>query len=99
MKSMLFLLAAACFADGASARQASGTTAQDQERSAVEAAVRRFEQAVQEFDRKKANAVITPDARWIENSLPVKFDDEWQLVQLRAIPVSRTSPSWKARCW
>jgi len=54
------------------------TKAQDNEKSAVEATVRGFEQAVQEFNRAKVNSFLAPDARWIENSLPVKFDDEWQ---------------------
>jgi ketosteroid isomerase-like protein len=52
--------------------------AQDSEKSAVEATVRGFEQAVQDFNRAKVDSFLTPDARWIENSLPEKFDDAWQ---------------------
>ncbi len=54
------------------------TKVQDSEKNAVEAAVRGFEQSVQEFNRAKVNSFLTPDARWIENSLPEKFDDAWQ---------------------
>jgi len=54
------------------------TKVQDSEKSAVEATVRGFEQAVQEFNRTLVNSFLTPDARWIEESLPVKFDDAWQ---------------------
>jgi len=56
------------------------TKVQDSEKSAVEATVRGLEQGVQEFNRDKVSSLLTPDARWIEHSLPVKFDDEWQLV-------------------
>ena len=51
--------------------------AQDNENSAVEATVRGFEQAVQDYDLAKVNSLLTPEARWIENSLQ-KIDAEWQ---------------------
>jgi ketosteroid isomerase-like protein len=54
------------------------TKVQDSEKSAVEAAVRDFAQAVQDYNFAKANSLVTPDARWIEHSLPRKLDDgEW----------------------
>jgi ketosteroid isomerase-like protein len=54
------------------------TKVQDDEKSAVEATVRGFEQACQDYNFAKANSLLKPDARWIEYSLPVKFDDEWR---------------------
>jgi ketosteroid isomerase-like protein len=55
-----------------------GTKAQDNEKSAVEATVRGFEQAVQEYNHARVNSLLTPEARWIEDSLPAKEDDlEW----------------------
>ncbi|MGA2855405.1 MAG: nuclear transport factor 2 family protein [Candidatus Sulfotelmatobacter sp.] len=54
------------------------TRVQDSERSAVEATVRDFEQAFQDYDNAKLNSLLTPDARWIENSLPNKIDRDWQ---------------------
>lgn len=54
------------------------TKVQDSEKSAVEATVRDFEQAVQDYNLAKANSLVTHDARWIEHSLPQKLDDgEW----------------------
>jgi len=53
------------------------TKVQDNEKSAVEATVRNFEQG-QDYNFAKAKSFLTPDARWIEGSLPVKFEDEWQ---------------------
>ena len=52
--------------------------AQDNEKSAVEATVRGFEQAVQDYNLAKVNSLLTPEARWIENSLPLKIDAVWQ---------------------
>jgi ketosteroid isomerase-like protein len=54
------------------------TKVQDNEKSAVEATVRGFEQAVQDYNLAKVKSLLTPDARWIEHSLPVKIEDEWQ---------------------
>jgi len=85
MKTLISLVAVACFAGAAFAQQTNPSKAQDSENSAVEATVREFERAVQEFNRDKANSSLTLDARWIENSRPVRFDDEWQPVEkLRA---------------
>jgi hypothetical protein len=56
------------------------TKVQDSEKSAVEATVRGFEQAVQDYNHPKADSLFTPEARWIEGSLPRKIEDEWQLV-------------------
>src|SRR5450432_535427 len=42
----------------------------DDEKLAVEAAVRAYEQDLQEYDFDKANSLLTPDARWIEDSYP-----------------------------
>ena len=54
-------------------------SAQDNEKSAVEAAVRDFEQAFQDYDNAKLNSLLTPDARWIQDSLPNKIDVEWKM--------------------
>ena len=54
------------------------TRVQDSERSAVDPTVRDFEQAFQDYDNAKLNSLLTPDARWIENSLPNKIDRDWQ---------------------
>jgi ketosteroid isomerase-like protein len=52
--------------------------AQDDEKNAVEATVRGLEQAAQDYNHAKINSLLTPDARWIESSLPAKPDDlEW----------------------
>jgi ketosteroid isomerase-like protein len=55
------------------------TKVQDDEKSAVEAAVRDFEQAFQDYDNAKLNSLLTPDARWIQDSLPNKIDVEWKM--------------------
>jgi hypothetical protein len=39
--------------------------AQDNDKSAVEATVRRYEQACEQFDFAKANSMLAPGARWI----------------------------------
>lgn len=51
----------------------------DSERIAVESTVRGFEQATEDFDFDKANLLLAPQARWIEESLPEKADEwpEW----------------------
>jgi ketosteroid isomerase-like protein len=54
------------------------TKVQDSEKSAVEATVRDLEQACQDYNLAKVRSLLTPGARWIEGSLPVKIDDEWQ---------------------
>jgi ketosteroid isomerase-like protein len=52
--------------------------AQDNEKSAVEATVRDFEQAFQDYNYAKLNSLLTRDARSIMNSLPEKMDRwEW----------------------
>lgn len=51
--------------------------AQIDEKSAVEATVRAFEQAVQEFDFSKANSLLAPDARWIEEDSSPAPANEW----------------------
>lgn len=54
------------------------TKVQDNEKSAVEATVRDFEQAAQDYNHAKVISLLTPEARWIEDSLPAKVDDlEW----------------------
>jgi ketosteroid isomerase-like protein len=52
--------------------------AQDSEKSAAEATVRDLEQAAQDYNHAKVLSLLTPNARWIESSLPTKVDDlEW----------------------
>jgi ketosteroid isomerase-like protein len=51
--------------------------AQIDEKRAVESTVRAFEQAVQEFDFSKANSLLAPDARWIEEESPPAPANEW----------------------
>ncbi len=52
--------------------------AQDSEKSAVEGTVRSLEQAAQDYNLARVISLLTPDARWIENSLPAKAVDlEW----------------------
>lgn len=51
--------------------------AQTDEKSAVEATVRAFEQAVQDFDFSKANSLLAPDARWIEENSSPAPANEW----------------------
>jgi len=46
----------------------------EEDEKAVENVVRAFEQAAQELDFDKANALLTPDARWIRNSYPRPFE-------------------------
>jgi ketosteroid isomerase-like protein len=58
--------------------------AQEDDKSAVEATVRQFERACQDFDFDQADSILLPDARWIEYSLPAKLGDiEWP--RLRAL--------------
>lgn len=50
----------------------------DNEKAAVEATVRDFEQAAADYNHAKVSSLLTPEARWIEDSLPAKVDDlEW----------------------
>lgn len=51
--------------------------AQNDDKSAVEATIRAFEQAVQEFDFTKANSLLAPDARWIEEGSAPAPADQW----------------------
>jgi ketosteroid isomerase-like protein len=62
--------------------------AQDNEKTAVEAIVRDFEQAVQDYNLAKVRSLLTPDARLIEDSLPSKISDdvvccEWKAAGIR----------------
>src|ERR1035441_3198624 len=62
--------------------------AQDDEKSAVEATVRDFEQAFQDYNLAKVRSLLTPDARLIQNSLPSKISDdvvccEWKAAGIR----------------
>jgi len=62
--------------------------AQDDEKSAVEATVRDFEQAFQDYNLAKVRSLLTPDARLIQNSLPSKIGDdvvccEWKAAGIR----------------
>jgi ketosteroid isomerase-like protein len=64
--------------------------AQDNEKSAVEATERDFEQASQDYNLAKARSLLTPDARLIQNSLPSKISDdtvccEWKAAGIRII--------------
>ena len=43
---------------------------QDNEKSAAEATIRRYEHACEELDFAGANALLAQDARWIEDSYP-----------------------------
>ena len=44
------------------------------DRTAVEAVVRDYEQAIQEFDFKRADSMLAPGAVWIEDSKPLPAD-------------------------
>jgi len=67
------------------------TKVQDSEKGAVEATVRDFEQAVQEYNLDKAKSLLTPDARWIEDSFPQTIDVLWPAFeQLKAAGVRIT---------
>jgi len=43
---------------------------QDKEKSAVEALVRDYEHACEQYDFARANSLLAPHARWIEDSYP-----------------------------
>jgi len=75
MKQMLAVavLATLTFAISGAER----VVAQENDKSAVEAAVRALEQAFQDCNLAKAKSLITPEARWIDGSRPVKFENEW----------------------
>jgi ketosteroid isomerase-like protein len=45
-----------------------GPSTPNDERAAVEATVRGYEEAIQNFDFNKANSFLAPDAKWIERS-------------------------------
>ncbi|SPF39675.1 exported hypothetical protein [Candidatus Sulfotelmatobacter kueseliae] len=53
------------------------TKVQDSEKTAVEETVRDFEQAVQDYNLAKVRSLLTPEARWIEDSLPQTIDVLW----------------------
>lgn len=57
------------------------TEVQDDEKSAVEATVREFELAVQDYNLEKVKSLLTPEARWIEHSLPNNVDVEIQTIE------------------
>ena len=54
------------------------TKVQDDDKKAVEATVRDFEQAWQDHNYAKLNSLLTLDARWIDRSLPKKIDRDWE---------------------
>ena len=60
------ILVIACALPALAARAA----AQEEDKKAAEHVVLAFERAVQEFDFDKADSLVTPDARWIEESYP-----------------------------
>ena len=55
---------------GADANESASSTAQAEEEKAAAETVRRYEQAVQEYDFAKADSFVAPNAKWIERSLP-----------------------------
>jgi ketosteroid isomerase-like protein len=76
MKQILAVavLVALAFVTGGTER----VSAQNNEKSAVEATVRDWDQACQDYNLAKANSLLTADVRWIDRSLPKKLDDDWQ---------------------
>jgi len=65
--------------------------AQDNEKLAVEATVRGFEQANQDFEFAKANSFLSPGAQWIEHSLPEKADelpDWWRKAKTAGVHIT-----------
>lgn len=63
-----FVLFLTMVAIGGSVHHAIG---QSDEKSAAETTVRTYEQACEHFDFEKANSMLAPGARWIEDSYPV----------------------------
>jgi len=66
------------------------TKVQDSEKNAVEATVREFEQAAQDYSFAKANSLLAPDARWIYRSLPWNVDLQRGLDKAKALGVRLT---------
>jgi ketosteroid isomerase-like protein len=69
--------------------------AQDDDKMAVEGTVRSYEQALQEYDFDKANSLLMPDAKWIEDSYPepaaIRADnsgDWWQQAKAAKLRVT-----------
>lgn len=82
MKTLIKLIVVACFAGAAFTQQPNQPPKPGSRASevavAVEATVRDFEQAVQEYNFAKANSFLTPEARWIDGSLPGKLEEvDW----------------------
>lgn len=71
MKRISFLFATIIFVVAAVlVGPTTSATGHEDDEKAVENVVRAFEQASQELDLDKANALLTPDARWIRSSYP-----------------------------
>lgn len=67
------------------------STAQAEEEKAAAETVRRYEQAVQEYDFAKANSLVAPNAKWIERSLPERADewpDWWQQAKAAGVRIA-----------
>lgn len=75
--------------------QTQQVAARDDEKIAVEATVPAYEQALQEYDFDKANSLLMPDAKWIEDSYPEpaairadNFGDWWQQAKAARLRVT-----------
>lgn len=75
MPRLISLVSVSAFAASLLAAPGTRAIAQQDDKKAVEAVIRTFEQAVQEYDFAKANSFFTPDARWIEESYPQSIPD------------------------
>ncbi len=71
-------------------RVAHGAQGPNDDEAAVAATVKEFEESMQTFDLAKANSVLAPGARWIENSLPGPANDWswWESARAAGIRVS-----------
>jgi hypothetical protein len=86
------------------AAQTQRVAAPDDEKIAVEATVRGYEQALQEYDFDKANSLLMPDAKWIEDSYPelaaIHADnsgDWWQQAKAAKLHITNSTHDFDTR--
>jgi ketosteroid isomerase-like protein len=78
--------------------------AKGDDEDAVEAVVRTYEGAVEQFDFAKANSLLAPDARWIEDSYPAAaeftgsgWSKRWKDYKVAGMKISQTLRDFNIR--
>ena len=75
MPRLISFFSATVFAASLFVAHGTRAIAQQNDKQAVETAIRTFAQALLDYDFAKANSFCTPDARWIDGSYPQSMPD------------------------